>query len=151
MTLLLLAFSQQATVFILRRLYIQIDKNGKKNQFKWLIPARTPPVKGPPWEQEDSQRLNYIVLPLCPMAAFAVTTVTLPVLAWRRLAISSFLHGFYFGEIFTSTDNKYSVFGVMPEHDLKESFLDFSSLSQPDERNPVSCRVLICRLISRNY
>jgi hypothetical protein len=31
------------------------------------------------------------------------------VLVWRRLVISSFLHGFYFGNIFTSTDQKYSV------------------------------------------
>ena len=37
-------------------------------------------MRGPPREQEDSQRRNYTVLPLCPMAAVAVTTATVPVL-----------------------------------------------------------------------
>ena len=46
---------------------------------------------------------NYTVLPICPRPAVAVTTVTLPVLARRRLVISRFLHAFNFGAIFVST------------------------------------------------
>jgi hypothetical protein len=52
-----------------------------------LIEARTPPVRCPPWEQEDSQRRNYTVLHLCPRPVVAVTTVTVPVLTQRRLVI----------------------------------------------------------------
>jgi hypothetical protein len=40
------------------------------------------------------------------MAAMAVTTVTLPVLFWRRLVLSSFSQDFYFGDIFTSIVKK---------------------------------------------
>jgi hypothetical protein len=67
-------------------------------------------VKGPPREQEDSQRRDFTVLPHCPMAAVAVTTVTLPMLFWRRLVISSFSQDFYFGDIFTSIDKKSNLF-----------------------------------------
>ena len=53
-------------------------------------PCEDPSVRGPPREQEDSQRQNYTVLPLYPMVAVAVTTVTMPVLFWRRLVHSKF-------------------------------------------------------------
>jgi hypothetical protein len=49
---------------------------------------------------------NYTALPLCPIAAVAVTTVTMPVLFWRILVLSSFSHDFYFGDIFSSIDKK---------------------------------------------
>jgi hypothetical protein len=84
-------------------------------------------VRGPPSEQEDSQRWNYTVLPLCPMAAAAVTTVTLPALFWRRLVLSFFPQDFYFGDIFTSIEKKVIsliiVFRVMTEHDFLRIFL----------------------------
>jgi hypothetical protein len=70
-------------------------------------------VKDSPREQEDRQMRNYTVLPLFPMAAVAVTTVTLPVLFWRRLVISSFLRVLTKKVFFLII-----VFRVMPEHDF---------------------------------
>jgi hypothetical protein len=63
-------------------------------------PCEDPLVRSPLSKQEDSQRRNYTVLPLCHMAAVAVTTVTMPVLFWRRLVHSKFSSDFYFGDIF---------------------------------------------------
>ena len=76
-------------------------------------PCEDPSVRGPPREQEDSQRRNYDVLSLCPMAAVAVTTVTLPVLFWRRLVISSFLRVLTKKVFFLII-----VFRIMPEHNF---------------------------------
>ena len=42
-------------------------------------------VTGPPWEQEDDQRRNYTVLPLCLRPVVAVTNATVLVPAQRRL------------------------------------------------------------------
>ena len=86
-------------------------------------------MRGPPREQEDSQRRNYTVLPLCPMAAVAVTTVTVPVLFWRRLVHSElFLVVFIlasFLRVLTEKKDSESlivVFIVMPEHDFVKKF-----------------------------
>ena len=70
-------------------------------------------MRGPPREQEDSQMRNYTVLPLCPVAAVAVTTVNLPVLFWFRLVISSFLRVLTKKVFFLII-----VFRVMPEHNF---------------------------------
>ena len=87
------------------------DKNTENTRFKRLLTETTPPVRGPPREQEDSQRRNYTVLPLCPMTAVAVTTATVPVLSRGRLVRSRlilviFILVIFILVIFTSVDKK---------------------------------------------
>jgi hypothetical protein len=61
------------------------------------------------------------------MAAVAVTTVTMPLLFWRRLVHSNFSSDVYFGDIFMCIDKDLEssniVFIVMPEHDIVKRFL----------------------------
>ena len=56
-----------------------------------------------PSKQEDGQMWKYTILPLCPELVLAMTTVTLPVPAQRRLSISIGLFiGSYFSVITVS-------------------------------------------------
>ena len=85
-------------------------------------------MRGPPREQEDSQRRNYTVLPLCPMAAVDVTTVPVPVLFWRRLVHSKlflvvFILATFLRVLTKNSESSIVVFIVMPEHDFVKKFL----------------------------